>query len=391
MLSRGRPRREAGQVVVLFALLVPMILTIGSIVVSAGNWYVLKRHLQTQVDMSALAGGQDFLGCSQDPAAAAAANAVVNTSALKFSGDTLRTLTTPYNLQLEDAGDQRVVLNSVNYWPDAGPATDGVGYDYTDVSTAADAPKLGVPGGPCYNGYLDVKATDHEAPLLFRWIPLFPSLKSRARVELRQFQGGEGLRPIGVPDVDPLHVAVLIINEQASNPATNPAAIVNPAGQRNLTRQTPPPVGLTEMSVWRNDLDPVDLGNGSSDFGSVIVVSRDPSTSYNVDSGSLQSICNQNLTQTRCYSGASATSGLSFIHAYNGSGGNPSASNAVIRDVTLGGGCGIGVSAPARDSNPYFNVDDGNSCSGIVISAAIDFGTGFHRSHATRGLGRRVR
>ena len=124
-------------------------------------------------------------------------------SALKFSGDTIRSATAPYNLQLEDTGDQHVVLNSTNYWPDAGPDLFGAGYDYTDVSTAADAPKLGAPGGPCYNGYLDVKATDHEAPLLFRWIPLFPSLKSRARVELRQFQGGEGNRPIGVPEVDP--------------------------------------------------------------------------------------------------------------------------------------------------------------------------------------------
>ena len=70
MLSRGGPRREAGQVIVLFALLLPVILTIGSIVVSAGNWYVLKRHLQTQADMAALAGGQDFLGCGQDPAVA---------------------------------------------------------------------------------------------------------------------------------------------------------------------------------------------------------------------------------------------------------------------------------------------------------------------------------
>jgi hypothetical protein len=368
---RTRKRTEAGQVVVLFALLIPVILTIGSVVVSAGNWYVLKRHLQTQVDSAALAGGQDFLGCGDDPAAA---NDAVNKAALQFSGDTLRSLTTPYNLQVEDAGDQRAVLNSTTYWPDAGPATNGVGYDYTDVSTAPDAPKLGVLGGPCYNGYLDVKATDHEAPLLFRWIPLFPSLKSRARVELRTLQGGEGLRPIGVPEVDPTHVAVLIINEQALNPTTDPSAIVNPPGQRDLTWQTTPPPGLTGVSVWSNTLTPVDLGNGSSDFGTVIVVSRDPST-FVVDSGSLQSICNQNPTQTRCYSGATATSGISFIHAYPG-GGQGSATSPIVRDVSLAGGCGIGVSPPARDSNPYFNVDDGNSCSGIGISATIDFGPG---------------
>src|SRR6478736_3409775 len=94
MLSRLAPgrRREAGQVIVIFALLVPVILTIGSVVVSVGNWYVLKRHLQTQVDSAALAGGQDFLGCGQDPATA---NANVSTRALKYSGDTLRSRDLP--------------------------------------------------------------------------------------------------------------------------------------------------------------------------------------------------------------------------------------------------------------------------------------------------------
>ena len=61
--SRPRRHSERGQVVILFALLLPVILTIGSIVVSAGNWYVLKRHLQTQVDSAAFAGAQEFTGC----------------------------------------------------------------------------------------------------------------------------------------------------------------------------------------------------------------------------------------------------------------------------------------------------------------------------------------
>ena len=43
-------RSERGQVIVFFALLMPVIFAVGSIVMSVGNWYVLKRHLQTQVD-----------------------------------------------------------------------------------------------------------------------------------------------------------------------------------------------------------------------------------------------------------------------------------------------------------------------------------------------------
>ena len=367
MLSRLAPRREAGQVFVMFALLVPVILTIGSIVVSGGNWYVLKRHLQTQVDSAALAGGQGFLGCGQDPATA---NAAVNAAALKFSGDTLRA-SSPYNLQLEQAGDQRVVLNSTTYWPDAGSATNGSGYDYTDVSTAADAPKLGAPGGPCYNGYLDVKATDDKAPLLFRFIPLFPSLKSKARVELHELQGGEGLRPIGVPEVDPAVVAVLIVNENAAGGVTSPGAIVNPPAQRILDEQSTLPAGLSGMHVWSKSLTGIDLGGGSQDFHAVIVTSRDPAFTA---TGSLDSICTGNPTQTFCYTyDGSLRGGVSFIHSYNG-GGLGTLIAPIIRDVTLAGGCGVDVSAPARPSNPYFNVDDGTSCNAIGIYATIDFG-----------------
>ena len=55
-------RRERGQVVVLFALLIPMIFGLGAIVLDVGNWYVHKKHLQTQVDAAALAGGAEFVG-----------------------------------------------------------------------------------------------------------------------------------------------------------------------------------------------------------------------------------------------------------------------------------------------------------------------------------------
>jgi hypothetical protein len=377
-------RREGGQVIVLFALLVPVILTFGSIVVSAGNWYVLKRHLQTQVDMAALAGGQGFLGCSQNPALA---NANVSTAALKFSGDTAAArailpgspLTAPYNLQLEDSGDQRAVLNSTNYWPDAGAQTDGLLYDYTDVSTAADAPKLGVAGGPCYNGYLDVKATDNKAPLLFRWIPLFPSPKSKARVELREFQGGEGIRPIGVPEVDPTSVAVVFVNEDAVGGVTSASAIV---GKGPLTFWDPddvdplkrPPGELAGVSAWHTT-SPTGVTanfNGNENFSAVVVASRDPGFSLNAGNGSLYDICHQNLTQTHCYGpGTTLQQGISFIHSYTDAGGG-TLQAPIIRGVDLYGGCGV-VGTPS-ESNPYFNVDDGTNCAAITIHANIDFG-----------------
>ena len=64
---RAALRSEPGQVVVFFALMIPVIFAFGSIVMSVGNWYVLKRHLQTQVDTAALAGAAwATSGCAGD-------------------------------------------------------------------------------------------------------------------------------------------------------------------------------------------------------------------------------------------------------------------------------------------------------------------------------------
>jgi Flp pilus assembly protein TadG len=63
--TRDGRRRESGQVAVLFALLLPMILVLGSIVISIGNWYVHQKHLQTQVDAAAFAVGTTFSGASR--------------------------------------------------------------------------------------------------------------------------------------------------------------------------------------------------------------------------------------------------------------------------------------------------------------------------------------
>jgi Putative Flp pilus-assembly TadE/G-like len=346
--ARNEGLRERGQVIVLFALLLPVILTIGSVVASVGNWYVLKRHLQTQVDAAALAGGAAFTGCGQDPAAT---NLKISQEALKYAGDTLRDPTT-VNLQLQQAGDQRLVLNSSTYWDESNPTTNGAGYDNTLDSADPDSPP---DGSPCNERYLDVKATDDEAPLLFRWIPLFPSLKARAKVEILQVQSTNGVKPLGVPEVDPLWMGVVIVDENG-----NPNLASSVRGKDLLTAQTTPPTGLEGMSVWLKDgISPVGI-NGNDNFSVVIVASRNPSASLSPTT--LAAICAQ--VDTHCYAGNALDEGASFIHRYTTSGGG-SAGAPIIRDVTLGGGCTDDL------SRPYFNAQGG--CP-IGITAAIDFG-----------------
>ena len=79
-----RSMRERGQVIVFFALLLPVILGMGSVVVSIGNWYVHKKHLQTLADAGAFASGPAFTGCYQDPAAT---NGQIAAAALAYAGD----------------------------------------------------------------------------------------------------------------------------------------------------------------------------------------------------------------------------------------------------------------------------------------------------------------
>src|SRR6188474_1969448 len=128
----ARRNDQGGQVIVFFALLLPVIFAIGAIVMSVGNWYVHKRHLQTQVDAAALAAGPSFVGCFQDPTAA---NLAIASRALAFAGDTLRpgkySPTAPdgtTNLQVQEPNDVRIALNSSTYWEDANglvPGTNG--------------------------------------------------------------------------------------------------------------------------------------------------------------------------------------------------------------------------------------------------------------------------
>lgn len=344
MHLRGRvPRRhgerEHGSIIVLFALLMPVLIAIGAMVISVGNWYVLKRHLQTQVDAAALAGGPAFTGCFQDPISARDA---IAQEALRYAGDPSREPATA-NLLMQDSPDVHVVLNSGTYW-ETGDPPDGSAHDWT----------MATPGTPCEAKSLEVKATDDSAPLLWGFIPFSPSLETRAKIEVNQIQTTNGLRPLGVPEMDPEQVAVLVVDEADGS-------IV---GSSRLDPQSTPPAGLEEMAVWSRDfISPVNL-SGNRDFGVIIVASR--STTPLDLSQPVSQICSSASGQVECYGGATATSGISFIHAY-ASTGTGSASNPIVRGVSVSGGCTNDL------SKPYFNFEGG--CP-LTITAEVDFGTG---------------
>ncbi len=56
----GRLRHEAGQTVVLFALLLPLFLGLGALAVDVGYWYVVKKEAQDAADAAALAAAREL-------------------------------------------------------------------------------------------------------------------------------------------------------------------------------------------------------------------------------------------------------------------------------------------------------------------------------------------
>ncbi len=350
MLTRSKLSGECGSMLVIFALTLPLVLALGSLTVTVGNWYVHQKRLQTLVDSAALAGGGVFVGCGQD---VNAANASIANKALQYAGDTTRSSGT-YNLQTQAPGKVHIVLNSHAYWK-KGDATNGVGLDNTDVSS--NGPRLGAAGSPCYDGYLDVKATDSEAPTLWGWLPFVASPKTSARVEMRQVVLGTGAVPIGVPETKPNYVAAIVVNEDAANWKTNASAVV---GAGLLTKTTPSPVGLESFAIWQGSLASVNL-NGASDFGVFVLTSRN-STAPSL-TGSLDTICNQTpspASQVVCDAYDGDGTDASFIHAYSDSAPSPA-----VRQAVLTGGCGTDLSAP------YFNLNGG--CA-MQLQAALDLG-----------------
>lgn len=310
--GRGR-LRERGQVAVLFALLLPMILVLGSIVISVGNWYVHKRHLQTQVDAAAFAGATFFVGCFDD---ATNTNPAIRDAALEYAGDMNRDPAT-YNTQVQEPTDVHVVLNSTVYWTG----------NPSPVDNTLDSADSDLLGDPCNERYLDVKATDDKLPLLWGGLSLAPSAKAHARIEIQKIEGLSGMLPFAIPEIDPKAVAVLFVDEEA--PATAPIL-----GQRELQPPLFPPAGLTEFGIWDSPQPAQTLGIGDgavqddrAKIGVVVLVSEKLNP---VVAGSLDSICNQDPVNVKCYgyrTNPTPTSGLYYIGGYAGQG--------VLRQVRL--------------------------------------------------------
>jgi hypothetical protein len=345
---------EAGQVVVLVALLLPVLLLIAVVVLDIGNMYVHKKHSQTLVDAGAFAGATRFVGCSVQFGDPVAANEAIAATALEYAGDTYRSAGT-LNRQVQDPDDFRVVLNSDRFWADGDPRN-GDGLDNTldhdnNPMTAGD---------PCSSRTLDVKATDDDVPWLIGLLPLRVDPKSKARVEIQQVESQSGMLPWAVPDVEPAAVAAIFVDENTGNVTTPPQLLCNVAVCAGL------PSPDDKLSYWGTTMGNDLVNLVGEDTGLVILVSKvNPTPSLSSGPGALTAMCTQAPGLVACYGGDGNQDGLSYIHGWSQLPGGTRQSPR-IRDVWVTEGtCGDDLSAP------YF-LREGD-CD-VGVEAVIDFG-----------------
>ena len=298
---RERTREQSGASIVLFSVVLPIILLMGVITVDVGNWWVHKRHLQTQVDAAAFAGGPQFVGCFLNKADA---NDEIKTEALKYAGDYLRPITAPSttNLQVQEPGDVRVALNSARYWAttDGMNPTNGYGLDET---LDGDPLTPGIdPSDPCTVKFLDAKGTDDKAPLLWGLVPFVASPKTHARVEIDKLDGLSGFLPWAVPEVDPRTVAALFVDQTQTNSVKSWTFLVGPP-----TPSTTETLNGQTAARWRGPalVDVVDQ------TGMIVLTSRQVLTSLDLSGKTLSQICS--MPTAACYGGTTNTSGVEFI------------------------------------------------------------------------------
>ena len=176
---------ESGGVLVLVAGFLALALILASFVLDLGNWWVHKRHLQTQADAAALAGAGAYkFPCLDEP---------IIDLAREYSGDE----SGARNPQLGGTPPDRIhmVVNSPTF--------------YGQTELEPDPPP---DPDPCDASMLDVKMTETDLPSFLQAADL-DFINATARVSVRQLDRMSGMLPVGVPDVNPRKAAAIFVDE----------------------------------------------------------------------------------------------------------------------------------------------------------------------------------
>lgn len=360
-----RRRREHGQVAVLFALLLPVFLGLGGIVIGIGNWYTHAKHLQTKADAGAFAGGVSWaFPCGPE------IDARIEAAARLYAGTN-----NPQVGDVPDASIHTVLNGSAWYDDDSNPTP-------TEFNDPAN-PSV------CDARILDVKVTEDNSFPLFSLIPLFPDIKRKARVEIQEAEGVTGLLPIAVRAPEPVSAAAIYYNEENGDVLAVKYLVKNnsifglPGSLQGWSSYNP-----EDPSPWATFSPAAETGvviavsfRGACDTGlpaGNTNITTSPNPCFE-DSGfaTVDQLCNQGgSTQiVNCYYATgtwpseSVGAGLQFIRGYptgDAGSGPPQLRGAWLENLTC--------SVSGSPGTGYFNTHPTNSCT-ARLHADIDIGS----------------
>lgn len=367
--------------IVLFAVVLPLFLFIGAIVVSVGSWYTHGKHLQTKVDAGAFAGGVSWaFPCGST------IDANIENYARQYIGQHTKAdgspfSTTTFNPQVGKVqGDQiHAVLNGPDY------------YDGDTNPTPLE--KTDPAGSICAARTLDVKGTEENSPLLWGWLPFAPDIKRKARIEIQEGEAFTGLLPIAVRVPKPVSAAAIFYDETPGvsygtildarymcepDPVVNPIPGI-PTGLGGWTTldvtNTQGPKKTSICPDWANVDVPATAGVAIALSYRRACAAVGTGQCFNVPGSftTVDQLCRQVTTGgvplAQCFfatgNGASQTvrSGLQFIRGYAAGTADPAPE---LESVWLDGGSGTNCYA-------YFSAPVVNQCS-ATLHAQVDAG-----------------
>ncbi len=226
--------------VVVFAML-------GSAALEAGKWYQQRRHLQFRTDAAALAAGQSMnacfnIGTPQFPTEADA-DTFIESWASNFGGfNSAATGQTgsPYNQQIGTGS------SFMSFQSDTDPSAG------TPTPTRNLFPECFKDGNPLNTGtsninmMTDVKTTQSGMAPWFRFSPL-ATTHGWARVQLQTVKALKPSLPLAVPDVNPLHVAVTLVDNSTGNAL--------PGCANGCVYPLTGPTGVGQLNNWTGPVD----------------------------------------------------------------------------------------------------------------------------------------
>jgi hypothetical protein len=329
-----KPRAEAaderGAVLVITLLVMLAIFVFAAYAIDTAIWFVHHRHLQTQADAAALAGGDAYqINCGS------AGDTTIANVVHQYDGTALSSLTPTYNTQV-----------SVTPTPSSAPASGHALYsainatNFTGQSTPGDTD---LTGSPCATGVVDVKMTEQGLPSFFPFGgPTY--INAQARVKIEQLASASGSEPLAIPSPAPSVVKGLLVDETTGATVGNGPLTLTSSNGTTYTSST-------AITFNTSTTDPIGL---------------------RVETGG-GTVCG---TQLSCYDSASLKAGIAYIRVWSnstapGSGASPAAPQA--DDATLSPASTSGCPMTGGKFSNF--VSDNQSCN-VQLTATVLFPAG---------------